>query len=497
MPHPSVAPTAPTAEQAAIVAAVASGQPLRVLALAGTGKTTTLQLASRALGGHRVLYLAFNRSVADEARARFPRHVDARTAHSLAFAAVGRSYGARLVASPFAIRQAWPRWADARLRAQGLDRSQGLAAVTQTLTAFLHTTAREPGTAHVPPVAFAGRAPADRAAAVAAVVDLARYFWRQQQDPASACPITHDVYLKRWQLSRPTLPYDTILLDEAQDADPVLIDVLRHQSAQLVLVGDPHQAIYGWRGARDALAGWRGTTLPLTHSWRFGPEIADAANAALTRLGAPYPLVGTGPGAPPGGPAAFIARTTLGLLGEAVRAIGQRTPVALLGGAEPVAGLLDAAHTLHGGGVPRHPDLALFEDWADLQAASETPAGGEYRPLVDYVQQQRARVPPVVRQLRTETVEAAAAQVVLTTCHKAKGREWSTVTCAGDFRWPRYADDREEAHLLYVALTRGRHVLHADAARRAIERGRPLQELPARPPRRSPPPHDGYTSGTP
>ncbi len=438
MPHSFPTTPAPTAEQAAIVEAVASDQPLRVLALAGTGKTTTLQLASQALKGRRVLYVAFNRSVADEARARFPRHVDARTAHSLAFAAVGRSYGARLVASPFAIRQAWPRWADARLRAQGLDRSQGLAAVTQTLTAFLHTTAREPGTAHVPPVAFAGRAPADRAAGVEAVVDLTRYFWRQQQDPDSPCPITHDVYLKRWQLSRPTLP------------------------------------------------------LPLTHSWRFGPDIAAAANAALTRLGAPYPLVGAGPGAPPGGPAAFIARTTLGLLGEAVRAIGQRTPVALLGGAEPVAGLLDAAHTLQGGGVPRHPNLTLFEDWADLQAAAETPAGGEYRPLVDYVQQQRARVPQVVRQLRTETVEAAAAQVVLTTCHKAKGREWSTVTCAGDFRWPRYADDREEAHLLYVALTRARHVLHADAARQAIERGRPLHELPARPPRRSPPPHDGY-----
>jgi len=481
-PSSSRRPTVPrpTAEQAAIIEAVSTGQPLRVLALAGTGKTTTLQLASQALPGRRVLYLAFNRSVAEEARARFPRHVEARTAHSLAFAAVGRSYGARLVASPFAIRQAWPRWADARLRAQGLDRSQGLAIVTQTLTAFLHTTTTQPGPGHVPPVAFAGRDPADRAAAVDAVVDLTRYFWREAQDPTSPCPVTHDVYLKRWQLSRPTLPYDVILLDEAQDADPVLLDVLRHQSAQLVLVGDPHQAIYGWRGARDALAGWRGATLPLTHSWRFGPEIAEAANAVLTRLGAPYPLVGAGPGSPPHGPAAYIARTTLGLLGEAVRVMERRTPVALLGGAEPVAGLLEAAHTLQGGRVPRHPDLALFEDWADLQAASETPAGAEYRPLVEYIQQQRDRVPRVVRQLRTETVEPPAAEVVLTTCHKAKGREWSTVTCASDFRWPRYADDREEAHLLYVALTRARHVLRADAARRTIERGRPLRELPPR-----------------
>ena len=62
-----------------------------------------------------------------------------------------------------------------------------------------------------------------------------------------------------------------------------------------------------------------------------------------------------------------------------------------------------------------------------------------------------------------------------------RSRRHSWVTCASDFRWPRYADDREEAQLLYVALTRARHVLHADAARRTIERGRPLRELPASP----------------
>jgi len=55
--------------------------------------------------------------------------------------------------------------------------------------------------------------------------------------------------------------------------------------------------------------------------------------------------------------------------------------------------------------------------------------------------------------------------------------------CDVDYRaW--YADDREEAHLQYVALTPTRHVLHPDAARRAIERGRPLRELPPRPQKR-------------
>ena len=77
----------PTPEQDAIATAVAAHTPLRVIALAGTGKTSTLALAAERLSGQRVLYLAYNRAVATDARRRFPAWVEPRTAHSLAFAA--------------------------------------------------------------------------------------------------------------------------------------------------------------------------------------------------------------------------------------------------------------------------------------------------------------------------------------------------------------------------------------------------------------------------
>ncbi|MFE1781696.1 hypothetical protein ACFW9F_03660 [Streptomyces sp. NPDC059506] len=58
----------PTAEQDIIIEAAARrGLDLRVMALAGTGKSTTLKMLSRRMPGKRILYLAFNRSVADEA----------------------------------------------------------------------------------------------------------------------------------------------------------------------------------------------------------------------------------------------------------------------------------------------------------------------------------------------------------------------------------------------------------------------------------------------
>ncbi|MFI9811805.1 UvrD-helicase domain-containing protein [Saccharothrix variisporea] len=87
--------TRPTPEQLAAVEAFAVGGHVVLQAGAGSGKTTTLvQMARRKRRPGQ--YLVFNRSIADGARRRFPRHVGADTAHSLAYQAVGWRYAERL-----------------------------------------------------------------------------------------------------------------------------------------------------------------------------------------------------------------------------------------------------------------------------------------------------------------------------------------------------------------------------------------------------------------
>ncbi|MFC8536758.1 UvrD-helicase domain-containing protein [Streptomyces sp. NPDC057249] len=89
-------------------------------------------------------------------------------------------------------------------------------------------------------------------------------------------------------MSRPRLRADFLLLDEAQDANPVIADLVQNQDAQRIAVGDSAQAIYGWRGAVDALATWPAQLrLYLQQSWGFGPAIADHENLRLTQIGAP------------------------------------------------------------------------------------------------------------------------------------------------------------------------------------------------------------------
>lgn len=93
-----------------------------------------------------------------------------------------------------------------------------------------------------------------------------------------------------------------VLLDEVQDTSVGQTRLLSmiFAGAPVMAVGDPHQSIYGWRGAsaaglasfhsdfrgRGAGAGLGGTTLTLSTSWRNPVTVLDAANAISAPLAA-------------------------------------------------------------------------------------------------------------------------------------------------------------------------------------------------------------------
>jgi DNA helicase-2/ATP-dependent DNA helicase PcrA len=88
----------PTPEQAAILAAaVGTTDNLLVNALAGTGKTSTIEMICAAIQGIPILYLAFNKRIVDEAVKRMPSHVECRTQNSVGHRVWGQATGRRLV----------------------------------------------------------------------------------------------------------------------------------------------------------------------------------------------------------------------------------------------------------------------------------------------------------------------------------------------------------------------------------------------------------------
>lgn len=329
----------PTDEQTAAADAFHAGQHLALQAGAGTGKTTTLALLARTTT-RRGRYLAYNRAIAQDATARFPTNVWCKTAHALAYAAVGHRYTRRLNAPR---RPAWQTG-----QALGITKALRIAerdvtqkalsnATLRTVTRFCHTADEAITSHHVPHLR--GLEDKDLHAELAAhLVPFARKAWADLQHfEDGAVRFDHDHYLKIWALTRPRIDADFLLLDEAQDTNPVVeqIFLAQRDHAQLVMVGDSAQAIYHWRGAKDIMTGFDGTQLALSQSLRFGPDLAAEANRWLRLADAPIRLTGT-PAVPTElgpvtQPDAVLCRTNVGAMAQVMTLMAAGHQVALAG----------------------------------------------------------------------------------------------------------------------------------------------------------------------
>jgi hypothetical protein len=463
----------PTDEQAHAADRYASGASLTIEALAGTGKTSTLRHLVHDGPRRRVLYTAFGRKVVADARASFAGRARVSTNHALAFDAIGRRYleAGRLERRPTARllvgRYGWTPDTFARL----VSPEHGASLVLAAVQSYLQSADDTLGPSHAAACASRRFLSATEAAALTAcVTPLAAYVLSEMLDDESDLPVTHDAYLKRYCLMRPSLPYDVVMLDEAQDATPAVLGLLAGQSAQLVLVGDSHQAIYGWRGARNALRDMATEArCSLTQSFRFGPAVAEVANAVLERrCGSSLALRGA-PGlrshvGPLPAPQAILARTNVALVGALVDAVLQGEPrPAVLGGVEELRALLRGVDDLRDGRRPLVPELVDFASYEDLASCADTDAGREYQVLVTLVSQYGT---PALRTLLERVrgnEDRPGASLVLSTAHKAKGAEFQSAALLDDFQLPSSgcADlpQDESGNLLYVALTRAREGL--------------------------------------
>jgi hypothetical protein len=274
-----------------------------------------------------------------------------------------------------------------------------------------------------------------------ALVPLARRAWADLSDPEGRLRFTHDCYLKLWQLSGPRLAAEYVLLDEAQDANPVVAAIVdRQHHAQRILVGDRCQAIYGWRGAIDAMSRFAAEQrLCLSQSFRFGPAIAAEANKWLQLLDAPLRLRGFGRISSTVGPIAcpdaVLCRTNAEAVRQLLVAADAGRKVALVGGGGEIRRLAEAACSLRAGVGTDHPELFVFRTWGEVQEYVEQDAGGS--DLKVFVQLIDTYGPEVVIDIIDRLSREEAAEVVVSTAHKAKGREWASVRIAADFPEPR------------------------------------------------------------
>lgn len=493
-----------------------------VEATAGSGKTTTLVMVAQLLvtepaaRGSRACFLAFNRSTAAELRARLPPAVEAQTLHSL-----GRQVLVRARPAAVELEEAKYRRLAADLLRASPDASLAKAPDAPELADHLNAL-----------FAYARLELTDLQDA-AAVAALCRRYHLSAPRPAGELAALHGLLpaLAAAGSTATTVDYTDMLylptklplavprfsflcVDEAQDLSPLalaLVSRLIAAGARALFVGDPYQAIYAFAGA-DARSLQRiadltsATRLPLSVSFRcpsrhvalarrFSPEMqaAPGASSGLVRLAnlADLPRL-----AQPGD--LIMARTNAPLPPLALELVAAGRAVRLLG--HDLAGpAKELASALFTDTSPRDRSAAAILDHS--LESERLRLEGEYltsERLPDELERSRLahealrfglRALSSGRHDRTggdletiidELFNAGRDHVLLSTIHRAKGREAETTfilkpellgqaaavqaaavptEVPGAAQQPPSDDELSEANVLFVALTRSKREL--------------------------------------
>lgn len=319
-----------TDEQINISDAVMTGDNVVVRALAGTGKTSTLLATAKRLldqePDKRVVYLTFTRKMAEEAKEKFKDfdNVEVRTWDSVGTTEViGTSPKLRLkqnsqnpgiigvnnnngVADHYGFKDDFEEikvknsQGDLVPLTVGLTRRQRAALMARAATEFSTGKNPDTGKPHTEMTKYLIRLAAGKMGMgqlsdrqIGELVRDAQKFWDDSFDENSPLELSRSYVLKKWSLTNPDLGTgrgmkknvdgnDIIFFDEAQDANPVMTDVIRNQKIQWIAVGDSNQAIYEFRGAVDELEDLDAPhQLTLTKTFRFGREVQGVANRFL------------------------------------------------------------------------------------------------------------------------------------------------------------------------------------------------------------------------
>ena len=470
---------------------------IKINAVAGSGKTTTvIEYAAARPANSKILYLAFNKSVKQEAVRRFANrglsNVTVETAHSLAYrhTVMGSRY--RIKSQGYKTHELVELL---KLPKSGERHEEYIVAnhINKFVAYFCNSDKKRIQELNYRDVVTDGKAQTFVNSFYGYIEHQTRLLLAMMDK--GEIEITHDFYLKKFQLSQPVLRYDYILFDEGQDASQAMLDVFLKQQAVKVIVGDTHQQIYGWRYAVNSLEMVDFDTLQLSTSFRFGQEIADLAMEILRlkkHTGGYRHMQITGMGnSNENKTRAVLARTNLGLLLEAITLVANRKMVKHIyfeGNihsytyADDGASLYDVLNLYLGKRHLIRDKLILsMKNMDELEDYIEKTEDLQLGMMLSIVQEYGEEIPGIIKEIKDKHVgddERGKAEIIFSTVHRSKGMEYDTVRLVNDFiteaKLEKLAADpafsesntdklKEEINLLYVAVTRAKNALYIPA----------------------------------
>jgi F-box protein, helicase, 18 len=475
----------PTEEQKAILAA--GGRVIRINARAGTGKTTTLRMLSDEHADKKILYLVFNKKAQEDAKSKFPRNVKVKTVHALAWGYVGRDYGP---VGDFSPRDLLPYF-----RTSG--NPQILARIAHDFLIFF---LNSPFERIEDAVGDFEKLLPDQAKdlfkrRVSKVIEATRNLATQWNRKEKPCP--HDFYLKMFHklgtFDKALGHYDMILVDEAQDLSGVMLDALKKCKKRVVIVGDTHQQIYGFRYAIDAMR----TLLSdeeydLTLSFRFGNTVANLASLLIREAKGDqrFQILGN-PGRTsnlevtdnvPRKNCAILSRTNLALFANAMDLRSKKAGFRFERDIDKVLWQTLDVYWLVSGEKSkiRSEWLQSFENMKALDEYADNCEDFQLKGMSQVVRRYSYSFPEIIYEMaginRNKPEELNPGDVVLSTIHASKGQEYERVYINSDVADMLGSADKmgqtqydEEVNVAYVGFTRAiKHLFISNSFERIL-----------------------------
>ncbi|TRY63909.1 hypothetical protein TCAL_05599 [Tigriopus californicus] len=277
----------------------ASRGAIKVVAFAGTGKTSALQCLVRANPGFHFLCIVFNKVIQDQTNLVFPHNAQAYTINSLSYRFLIEKGYSRTRLKPFSLT-AYDVVMSGLVLSQGEGSGNVYTRSSQilcTLRNFACSVDEHIDISHVPCQWQPDLDSPPEALSLTwrerLLADSQNLWKRGITNQNHSVNIEGSFQVKLFQLSKPNLKQlfrcDVILIDEGQDLNPAMLDITLGQDCTKFIVGDPNQQIYGFNGSVNGLALVESfcpllKSFRLTQSFRFGPEIAYSASIALRRF---------------------------------------------------------------------------------------------------------------------------------------------------------------------------------------------------------------------
>ncbi len=464
---------------------------IKINAIAGSGKTTTIIEYAKTRPVHsKILYVAFNKSVKQEAELKFAekgvKNVTIETAHSLAFKHVmyGSNYKIKQEYQSYELLTILPIQLVGNMQEKYILCNHILKFVNY----FCNSTAQKISDLNYLDVVEEPQAKALAKLHYKTIEQHTREFLAKMLK--AEIEITHDFYLKLFQLKNLQLAFDYILFDEGQDASPAMLAVFTNQQKAIkVIVGDTHQQIYSWRFAVNSLEQIDYENYYLSNSFRFGNHTANLAKQILewkSFFTSFQKIEINGHGQfETEKTHATLARTNLGLLKKAIDYMSlynNKHPIYFEGNfssytyADDGASLYDILN-LYNGKKDRiqHGLIKSMKTIADLQNYIDKTEDRQLGMMLDLVFDYENEIFDIIKNIKAKhTANKYDAKMIFSTIHRCKGMEYDNVELADDFitedKILKLKEDSkkdksvekklvEEINLLYVAVTRAKKIL--------------------------------------